>query len=58
MTSINEIRRRGFPQDLQKDRTNEMDSPGAGFVIDMEDPDNNTIVDLQDATQNKPQDNG
>ena len=55
--SINELRKRGFPQDLETDRTKDITLPGAGFVMDMEDPNSNTLVDLQDGTNNLPDKN-
>ncbi|WNL51135.1 hypothetical protein SCREM2_gp216 [Synechococcus phage S-CREM2] len=50
--SINQLRKRGFPQDMETDRTKDITLPGEGFDIDMEDPNSNTLVDLQDGTNN------
>jgi predicted PurR-regulated permease PerM len=50
--SINQIRKRGFPQDLETDRSDDITLPGEGFDMDMEDPNSNTLVDLQDGTNN------
>lgn len=55
--SINQLRKRGFPQDLETDRTKDITLPGAGFVMDMEDPNSNTLVDLQDGANNLPDKN-
>lgn len=55
--SINQIRKRGFPQDLETDRTEDITLPGAGFVVDMEAETSNTLVDLQDGTNNLPDKN-
>ena len=55
--SINQIRKRGFPQDLETDRTADVTLPGSGFDMDMEDPNSNTLVDLQDGTNNLPDKN-
>ena len=55
--SINQIRKRGFPQDLEQDRSADITLPGAGFDIDMEAETSNTLVDLQDASNNLPDKN-
>ena len=55
--SINQIRKRGFPQDLETDRTGDITLPGAGFVVDMEAETSNALVDLQDGTNNLPDKN-
>ena len=50
--SINQLRKRGFPQDMETDRAKDITLPGEGFDMDMEDPNSNTLVDLQDGTNN------